>query len=290
MIQARGFLTFNKTFNEFRITTKEKMDKPTVPGNLVSLNDTKCILYAEGNLNFNTDFGQLTMQTVGNAIHNWNSDSTTFDMLMTLDFFFNDDAVKNMSDYFSQNATLKPTADNGRLVYEKGIGELAGKDRAEKLITEMNLYGSFKKMPEELRHTLFFTDVKMKWDNNSKSFKSKGQIGFGSMEKTSINRFVNGSIEIVHKKAADIITIYLEPENQTWYYFSYSRGLMQAISSQSAFNDAISKVKPDKRVNKEKDKPNLEYILSTDRAVKNFVKKFNAEPVQEEEEKKPDDK
>src|SRR5437660_9159288 len=81
MIQARGYLTFNKTFNEFRITTKEKMDKPTVPGNMVSLNDTKCILNAEGRFSFNTDFGQLNMQTVGNAIHNWNNDSTTFNLL-----------------------------------------------------------------------------------------------------------------------------------------------------------------------------------------------------------------
>ncbi|MEO8086365.1 MAG: hypothetical protein ABI763_06080 [Bacteroidota bacterium] len=290
MIDAKGFLTYNKPANEFRITTKEKMDKPNLPGEYVSLNNQKCIVYSEGKLNFGADVGQLKMLTAGNVTYNWNNDSTRLDLMMAMDFYFNEDALKNMSDYFGQNASLSPTADNGRLTYEKGLGEFAGKDKAEKLITEMNLYGAFKKMPDELRHTLFFTDVKMKWDKDARTFKSIGPIGLGSIDKTSVNKFVTGYIEIVHKRTGDVITVYLEPEKQTWFYFSYSRGVMQTLSTQTAFNDAINKLKPEKRVNKEKDKPDFEFMLTTDRAVKNFMKKFNAIPQQGEEEKTEEEK
>jgi len=107
-------------------------------------------------------------------------------------------------------------------------------------------------------------------------------IGIGSMDKTSINRRMKGYVEIVHKRSGDALNIYLEPENNTWFYFSYSRGLLQSISSYSTFNEAINKVKPEKRVNKEKDKPDLEYMLSTDRAVKNFLKKMQPAPKEEE--------
>ena len=184
-------------------------------------------------------------------------------------------------------ASLPPTADNSRATYEKALGEFAGKEKSEKLITEMNLYGAFKKIPDELRHTLFFTDVKMRWDKSNRTFKSVGPIGVGSIDKTSVNKFVNGFIEIIHKRTGDAITVYLEPENQTWLYFSYSRGVMQTLSSQTVFNDAINKLKPEKRVNKEKDKPDYEFMLTTDRAVQNFKKKFNAvaAPVEEEEKK-----
>ena len=103
------------------------------------------------------------------------------------------------------------------------------------------------------------------------------------MDKTNVNRRVNGIVEIVHKRTGDALNIYLEPENQQWYYFSYTRGLIQAISSNTGFNEAITKVKPDKRINKMKDKPDIEYMLSTDRAVKNFLRKM--QPVQEEGEK-----
>jgi hypothetical protein len=50
--------------------------------------------------------------------------------------------------------------------------------------------------------------------------------------------------------------------------------VLQTISSISSFNDEINKVKPEKRVNKEKDLPDFEYILSTERTVKNFLKKM----------------
>jgi hypothetical protein len=235
-------------------------------------------------LNFNADVGQMRMLTAGNVTYNWNNDSTKLDLLLGLDFYFNEEALKNMGDYFGVAASLAPTADNSRHTYEEGLGEFAGKDKAEKLITEMSLYGAFKKIPDELRHTLFFTDVKMRWDKGNRTFKSYGPIGIGSIDKTSVNKFVNGYIEIVHKRSGDAITVYLEPENQVWFYFSYTRGVMQTLSSQTAFNDAINKLKPEKRVNKEKDKPDFEFMLTTDRAVQNFKKKFNAVAAPQEEE------
>ena len=36
---------------------------------------------------------------------------------------------------------------------------------ANKLIAQVNLYGEFKKLPDELRKTLVFNDIKFKWDN-----------------------------------------------------------------------------------------------------------------------------
>jgi len=54
---------------------------------------------------------------------------------------------------------------------------------------------------------------------------------------------------------------------------------MQSLSSVTAFNDAILKEKEDKRrVKGEKGVDDYEYMLSTDRAVRNFLKKMNPEP------------
>ncbi|MBP6427301.1 MAG: hypothetical protein KA430_06930 [Bacteroidia bacterium] len=283
IISADGVLFYDKATSQFRITTAEKLDKPGSAGNFLSLDDKNCMVYGEGKLNFGSDLGQLQLQTVGTVINNLNNDSTSFDILGAIDFFFNEDAMKIMTDYLSTNAALKATQDVGRQTYERGLTELAGKEKADKLIAELNLYGSFKKIPEELRHTFFITELKMTWNNESRSYRSVGPIGIGSMDKTNVNRRVNGIVEIVHKRTGDALNIYLEPENQQWYYFSYTRGLLQAISSNSLFNEAITKVKPEKRVNKVKDKPDFEYMLSTDRAVKNFLRKM--QPVQEEGER-----
>ena len=283
IINASGLLYYNKITEKFCITTKEKLEKPGAAGNFLSLDDKNCIVYGEGKVDFGSDLGQMELKTVGNVTNNLNNDSTNFKILAAVDFFFNEDALKVMSTQLSTNAMLKPTLDAGQLTYERGITELVGKEKADKFIAELNLYGAFKKIPDELRHTFFITELKMIWDNNSKSYRSTGQIGIGSIDKVNINRRMNGFVEIVHKRSGDAFNIYLEPENGQWYFFSYSRGLLQAISSYSAFNEEINKVKPEKRVKKIKDKPDFEYILSTDRAVKNFIRKM--QPEKEEQEK-----
>ncbi len=274
IINAEGVLYFDKATKQYRITTKQKLEKPGVAGNFLSLDDSKCMVYGEGNIHFGTDFGQLNIQTVGNVTNNLNNDHTEFDLLMTLDFFFNEDALKVMSDNLSTNPSMQATQDIGRSTFERGLAEIAGKEKADKMITELNLYGSFKKIPEELRHTFFITELKLAWNNESRTYRSTGTIGISNIDKTNINRRVPGYVEIVHKRSGDVFNFYLEPEKGTWYYFSYTRGLMQSISSYSAFNEAIEKLKPEKRVHKEKDKADFEYILSTDRAVRNFLKRM----------------
>ncbi|MEO0311342.1 MAG: hypothetical protein RIQ89_999, partial [Bacteroidota bacterium] len=281
ILAAKGVLTYDKGSNEFRIAPKEKFEKANAPGNYLALNDKKCTVYAEGKLDFGCDFGQLSIIPVGSAINNLNNDSTSFELMVALNFFFNEESIKQMSEYFSTAGTLSASNDVGRKAYEKGLAELVGREKADKLITELNLYGNFKKFPDDLKNTFLFTDVKMVYDNATRSFISKGQLGLGSIDKSSVNKMVNGTIQIIRKRSGDVLNLYLEPENGTWYFFSYTRGIMQGISSNTAFNDAINKVKPEKRVNKEKDKADLEYMLSTDRRVKDFLKKLNPQPVEE---------
>ncbi len=285
IISATGNLTYDKPSNEFRIASPARAgEKPSLPGNELIFNDTKCTAYGEGKLNFGADLGQVKATFAGNVTKNLNSDSTNFDLMLALDFYFSDEAMKAMSDGLLSQPTLSPTQDIGRPTYEKGLAELVGKDKADKLISEMNLYGSFKKVPDDLRHTLFITDLKMIWNPNSRSYRSVGEVGMGMMDKTSLNRKVSGKVEILHKRTGDVLTIYLAPDKFTWYFFTYTRGLMQAISSDTKFNDEIGKVKPDKRISKgTKGEATYEYMLSTDRKVKDFIKKWEAPPVEEEE-------
>jgi len=273
IITAEGVLYYDKPTSQFRITTKEKLEKPGAAGNFLSLDDKKCTVYGEGRLDFGSDLGQLSLQTVGTVTNDLSNDNTKFDIIAAIDFYFSNDALEIMSQQLSTNPMLKPTEDANRLAYERGLAELVGKEKADKLLAELNLYGAFKKIPDELRHTLFLTELNMVWNNETKTYRSTGPIGIGSIGKMNINRRVDGIIEIVHKRTGDALQMYLELEKGTWYYFSYARGLMQTISSNSTFNDEILKLKPEKRINKEKDKPDFEYILSTDRAVKNFLRK-----------------
>ena len=68
----------------------------------------------------------------------------------------------------------------------------------------------------------------------------------------------------------------LEIDRNNWYFFTYTRGVMQAISSDTEFNMAIQEVKPDKRKAKAgKGKEPYQFMYSTERKKRDFLRKFD---------------
>ncbi|NVO02474.1 MAG: hypothetical protein HXX09_07190 [Bacteroidetes bacterium] len=273
IINANGFIFFDKVSKEYRISNKEKLKQLSLPGNFISLNTKTCITYGEGKMNLGVNLGQVKMDVFGNVKHYIIPDSATFDLVMALDYFFADDAMKLIAESMEANTTLKG-ADVSSEKYSKAINEILGVEKADKYISDVSL-GVLKKLPPELIHTLFVTDVKMKWNTATKSYLSSGPIGIGSMSKTIINKAVTGGIEIVKKRSSVVLNIYLELDNNEWYFFSYSSGLMQAISSDAKFNKIITEMKPENRELKtEKGQAPYGYNISTVRKKTDFLKKF----------------
>ncbi len=275
VLPADGFLFFDKTSKEYRISNKEKLVERSLPGNYLSLSTTQCKVYGEGKIDLGGDFGQLKVTSVGNATHFLIPDSTNFDMLMAFDFFFAENALEKMSDHIINTGELKAT-DFSKPVFEKGLRELLGKEQADKLISQLNLYGAYKKVPDELRKTLFLTDVKMKWNKDTRSYTSAGKIGVGNIDKTQINKYVDGRIELVKKRGGDILNIYLELDQNNWYYFNYTRGMMLAVSSNEAFNSILKELKADKREkagDKDKHEPNFTFNICPPSKKTQFLRK-----------------
>jgi hypothetical protein len=283
ILEAKGILTYDKLSGKFVITTKEKANKPDIAGNFMSLDDTKCLLYAQGKLQLDANFGQVNMETAGTVDYNLNNDSVKINVMIPIDFYFADEALKIMSDNVLLNTALSTGQGNANN-YERSLTELVGKEKADKMLGDLNLYGSFKKVPDELRHTLMLTDVKLVYNKIERTFQSTGPIGISIIDKEYVNKYVKGTLEVAYKRTGNALTLYFDLDNKSWFYFNYTRGLMQAISSASTFNEAIEKVKPEKRVRKEKDQPDYEYMLSTDRAAKNFLRKLSQQNAPKEEE------
>jgi hypothetical protein len=130
-------------------------------------------------------------------------------------------------------------------------------------------------MPAELKHSLVLTEVKMYWNKEAQAFLSYGKLGLGYSDKSVINRKVTGYAMFQNKRAGDSFDLYFETDPGTWFYFNYQRGLLQAVSSESKFNDIITNTKEEKRIADEKDgKAPYRYQLSTERKKSEFVKRF----------------
>lgn len=273
---AGGYLGFDRVKKEYRISSKEKLIETSLPGNYLSLGTTNCQVYGEGKLDIGADFGQLKVTTVGNATHNTINDTTTFDLLMVLDFFFERSAIKKMAADFDVMASTLTPLDFGRKTFEKGMIEIIGKEKGDKALSELSLYGNYKKFPGEIEKTMFLADVQMAYNEKTKSFISSGNLGVANFLKSEIYRYVPGVVQIKRQKNGDEITILFELDGKTWYYFNYYRGVMSVISSNQEFNKSIAELKSKDKKLESKEGPSFQFTTCSPAKKEIFRKKINA--------------
>jgi hypothetical protein len=54
---------------------------------------------------------------------------------------------------------------------------------------------------------------------------------------------VDGYVELQKRRSGDMLDIYLKPDNSTWYWFSYTRGVMMSLAGSNTFNSIIREEK-----------------------------------------------
>jgi hypothetical protein len=277
VISARGYIYYDKETEEYRISSKEKLKQIKQPGNYLSLSKNSCMTLGDGMVDMAPNLGRVSMGTYGNVKHYIIPDSVNLDLVMYLDFHFSDDALKIINQNLAKYTTLKGI-DLTRPTFTKALSEILGVKEADKVISDISMNGEFKKIPSELQHTIVFGDVQMKWDPVNKFFVSVGQIGIVSINKTQINKYVDGYITVKKLKTGDEINVYIALSSIDWFYFNYKTNIMQAISSSNEFNTIIKETKADNRTLKaENNLPQYQYTISTEVKKKTFLKKV--EPV-----------
>ncbi|MBN2173535.1 MAG: hypothetical protein JW731_05355 [Bacteroidales bacterium] len=273
ILSAHGFIRFDKITEEYKIGSMEKLKGLNMAGNQLTLGRKQCILTGEGTMNLGADLGRVSAQAYGKITHYVIPDSTQFDLVLSVDFPFDDNALdllfENMTGKNLQGVNLTSP------VFLKALSDMLGEEEAEKIVADVRLFGKFRRYPDELHHTILFSDVKFKWNYATRSYISEGPIGIGSIGKNQVNKYVEGYIEIERKRTGDVLSIYLEFENsRNWYFFNYRNNLMQTISSNTEYNNVVRELKDDKRTVKEdKEGDEYRYIISNLRKKTDFLRK-----------------
>ncbi len=276
LLPVSGFLYYDKGSQLYKISSMPKLIDRELPGNYLSLHREICELYGEGMLDIGANLGLLKLQTAGNFRHYINSNKTTIDLLLGIDFFFSQNILNIMANELDSLQGLQ-AVDINRTTYNRAMIEILGKEKTQAFKDELNLFGTVKDIPEPIKHTINFTYLKLEWNDESNSYRSVGKIGIGSIDNIQVNKLVDGLIEIQIKRSGDVCDIYLEADKNTWYYFGYTRGVMQVLSSNKEFVDQIIALKPNERKQKISGKGLGEsyiYMVSTDRKKTLFYRRY----------------
>ncbi|MBI5219363.1 MAG: hypothetical protein HY958_10580 [Bacteroidia bacterium] len=273
VVSANGFLYYDKDDNKYKISNKEKLTEFNMPGNYLHIHRTICNIYGEGKMDFGADFGQLKTEPIGNISQDYEKGETKMDIVMTLKFYFNESSIKRMGEMIAEAQNLNGV-NMSRKTYIKALRELIGVEKADKWISQVAL-GNLKKYPDELEELILLSDVKMKWNGATHSYRSDGKIGIGSIYKKQVNKYVDGYIEIEKKRSGDIFTMYFQVDESTWFFFNYRAGQMLGLSSDRDFNMAITETKKDKlNLEVKKGEVPYKYYVATEGQKKKFLRRF----------------
>lgn len=275
IITASGLLFYDKGRKEYVISNKDKIRQRDLPGALVSLAVEPCVVMGDGPIGFGVDLGRVKLDMVG-AMRNETAEKKSFgNGVLIADFHFLENALERMAAeilaYPDQQAL-----DISKTYYEKMMRQVLGLERSDKLISELSIKGEIKKLPDELVKPIVLGDVKLRWDGPEQSWVSDGPIGIATILKKPVYRNVKGKVHIERKRSGDIMTLFLQLDDQTYYFFQYTRNFLYAYSSDQQFNTMLGEVKDDKRklTGGGKDMPDYQYILTNKKKVDDFRDRF----------------
>jgi hypothetical protein len=273
LIAADGFLFYDKAAKRYVIGSKEKIKQPKLPGNLIALGAESCELTGDGRMDFGLNLGLLKLNNVAEI--RYQTDKNDFSSLgvSMVNFPMEEGAMKRIFEQIEGFPNLTPV-DVTKTKYEKGLTELMGTEKADKLISELSLTGQLKRIPEEIQSTFFFADLKWVWNPVDETFHTSGPLGIASMDKKQLFRYVKGKIEVEKRRSADVIRIYLELDPGNWYFFEYKLGIMSVVSSDKDFITILTEVKDDKRKFEDKGVKYTYQVVSSRKKRDDFVSRF----------------
>ena len=273
VIQSNGYLQFDDLAGDYRLASLEKLDNPDIIQTEIRLDRDNCMVTAEGRMNLGVDLGRMQIDAAGTALHNMNTDSILFHSVLSLDFFLNQKALTYMAKELNSHTEAQAVnyADQG---LRRSLLHYLGPQSGQEILDQLGMTGGFRKLPEEFNHTFLFTQLDLKWNPERGSYQSVGKIGIANILDKPVNKAFNGNMEIIHRRGGDTFTLYLETDPGSYFFFYYSRGLMQVLAGPKyeKFNNIIRDTKVAKRkLPSDGDEPPYQYYLGQYRLVRNFL-------------------
>jgi hypothetical protein len=269
LIRAHGQLYYDKDSMIYFIAPEGKLANRDSLGNILAFNRDACLLSGEGKISLGVDLGRVKTDVVGKITHNMNNKETSLDVMMAVDFLFDDKLAAMVAGKIGSSPSQEGV-NISRPRFIRGMNEWLGMEKAATYRRDA-LLGNVLNFPQELSHTLVLTQLTLNWNQSSRSFRSTGKIGVGNLFGHQVNRLVDGVVEISKRPGGDFMDIYLKIDNNNWFYFGYTRELMQIISSDDSFNEELIKI-PEKQRKMEEKRPGYTYMIASSDKLQQFLR------------------
>ncbi|MDZ7845924.1 MAG: hypothetical protein U5L96_03625 [Owenweeksia sp.] len=273
MFFATGKLFYDEAEGSYVITTEERMNNEKEKGNYLAFNGVECTMYGEGEMSLGDGKSQMEINSWGTIDYNLNNDNMEMDMVLGLDFHFDDNLEEDIAEALNNQTSLEGS-DLSRTAFQTALNQELDKEDRKDFMDDIENYGAPEDMPKELQNTILLTDVTIRWTPESISFLSDGMIGVGSFGKYVVNKKMDGYLEVQRRRRGDEIYLFLEPTRSTFVFFEYKRNQLRLFASEEAIMNTLKETDLDKRRNEVKGLPPFTYTIGTKGRLNRFLRRF----------------
>ena len=233
------------------VSTSEKLEQRNDPGNLIDLDAVTCRMVGMGLMSLPLNYDLAGQSFAGeffiDAMGQYHLKGS-----LLMQFHFHQDLFERMALQIPSWLQAEPldVASSG---YEYALREWLGKEKAEKLITDLTMTGKLKNVPKELKNGLVITGLELVWDPFEEMFTSIGTIGIATLGKELVFHRVPGKVELIRSRSGDAFRLYFHGDEENWYYLDYKLGLLNASTRDIPFFDILTNIKSKRRKLKGKD-------------------------------------
>ena len=273
MFFTTGKLFYDEAIGSYVIIDDLKYDDPYAKGNYLAFNNTDCLMHGEGTMAIGDDKGQMEIGSWGNIDYDLSTDEMTLDIVMGLDFHFNEDLQKIIAATINASTTAEG-ADLSRKAFKVSADELLNDKDKTKFFNSIENYGAPEKLPDEYQRTIMLSDVQLTWVPDQISFISVGDVGIGGFGKYPVNKKVKTTLEIQRKRRGNEVRLYIEVDPATFFYFEYKRNQITLYSSEEAVMTKLKEIDIKERRREVKGMPPFLYTIGTKGKMNRFLNRM----------------
>ena len=271
-ITTKGFITYNYDKKAFQAASLEKLNNLQLPGNIISLYNNTCTSIGEGAIDMGAKLGRVKFNTHGQVVNYMRTDSAIMHLTTSIDFFFNDDAMSIMNEYFAKEEKwVYPYEDKN---YVQSLINILGQKGYEKFERDSKTGIRIGELPEELNVKFLFTTLHFIWTEENAAFLSQKTLPLVISNSRTIYKEIPGRIVIEKRGSKNTLYIYFELKDN-FFFFQFENNSLSAISSDTNFNNAIINTKAkDKTLSAKKGQAAFSYKIGKIGDKTRFVKKY----------------
>ncbi len=277
LFEAKGLLDHDPTVDAFYFGDSLKIVSGVRSGNVLTYNNEKGKLKAEGKFNFFNEEDALVATVAGmTEFDHYNDQEKTpekiFELMLGFDLFLPSKLMKIIETDLVANAYNSRNIDymKNREFYQTALSEFIpeGKELATARARMLNLG---LEVPEKYNFPILLADIKMTWDKNRSALVAKkGKIGIAGFNGIPINKKMEGELEFrILPDGTKRFTFQLViPGDINKYFFEYQDGMLLTTSTNPAYNETVENLKKRDRFVKTKKGQTLEIGLANDAKIK----------------------